>query len=165
MNTASATSHRDDSYRKTLELVRESSKDVLASIFGSSACVYTGQPFDTVKVRMQVQPGVFPNAIDCFRKTMLGEGFTSLWKGSVPALMGALSENAVAFCINGNLKRILESTRIDSETPSDSEPFIAGGITGFVTAFVLCPSDVLKCRSQLSRAKGLVIPLSGLLLN
>ena len=39
------------------------------------------------------------------------------------------------------------------------EPFVAGGITGFCTAFVLCPSDVLKCRSQLSRAKGLALPL------
>jgi hypothetical protein len=26
-------------------------KDILASIVGSAACVYTGQPFDTVKVK------------------------------------------------------------------------------------------------------------------
>ena len=32
---------------------RETAKDVFASFIGASACVYTGQPFDTVKVRLQ----------------------------------------------------------------------------------------------------------------
>ena len=91
-----------------LDTLKESLKDVLASVVGSAACVYSGQPFDTVKVRMQVQPGEFKNSLECFRKTMVGEGITTLWRGSVPAFIGALSENAVAFCINGNLKRLLE---------------------------------------------------------
>ncbi|CAN0519395.1 unnamed protein product, partial [Scytosiphon promiscuus] len=30
-------------------------KDVVSSIFGSAACVYTGQPLDTIKVRMQAR--------------------------------------------------------------------------------------------------------------
>jgi hypothetical protein len=84
--------------------MKESIKDVLASVVGSAACVYSGQPFDTVKVRMQVQPGEFKSSLECFRKTMVGEGVATLWRGSVPAFIGALSENAVAFCINGNLK-------------------------------------------------------------
>ena len=135
-------------------VIRESSKDILASIVGSAACVYTGQPFDTVKVRMQVQPGEFANSLECFRKTMIGEGVQTLWRGSVPALIGALSENTVAFTINGNLKRLMEFTRKESGTPSSIEPFLSGGLTGFCTAFVLCPSDVLKCRAQLSRSQG-----------
>jgi solute carrier family 25 (mitochondrial ornithine transporter) member 2/15 len=150
-------------YKKRLDFLKESSKDILASIVGSAACVYTGQPFDTVKVRMQVSHGEFKGPIECFRKTMMGEGIPALWKGSVPALMGALSENAVAFCINGNLKRILEIMRVDKETPSAHEPFLAGGITGFCTAFVLCPSDVLKCRSQMSRARGISLTMSQLI--
>lgn len=137
-----------------ITIIKESTKDVLASIVGSAACVYTGQPFDTVKVRMQVQPGVFASSVECFRKTMVGEGVATLWRGSVPALIGALSENTVAFTINGNLKRLMELTRKDSDTPSSIEPFLSGGLTGFCTAFVLCPSDVLKCRAQLSRSQG-----------
>lgn len=138
----------------TMTTIKESAKDVLASIVGSAACVYTGQPFDTVKVRMQVQPGEFSSSIECFRKTMLGEGVATLWRGSVPALIGALSENTVAFTINGNLKRIIECTRNEKNQPSSLEPFLSGGLTGFCTAFVLCPSDVLKCRAQLSRSQG-----------
>jgi hypothetical protein len=148
--------------RQELNAVTESLKDILASVVGSAACVYTGQPFDTVKVRMQVQPGEFRNSLECFRKTMVGEGIPTLWRGSVPALIGALSENAVAFFINGNLKRVMQYTRSDQDQPSAAEPFVAGGITGFCTAFALCPSDVLKCRSQLSRAKGLALPLSAI---
>ena len=144
---------RDATLDKML-ILKESLKDVFSSIVGSAACVYTGQPFDTVKVRMQVQPGVFSSSIECFRKTMLGEGISTLWRGSVPALIGALSENTVAFTINGNLKRLMELTRKESGTPSNIEPFLSGGLTGFCTAFVLCPSDVLKCRAQLSRSQG-----------
>lgn len=138
-----------------MAMVKESSKDVLASIVGSAACVYTGQPFDTVKVRMQVLPGEFKSSLECFKKTMMGEGIATLWRGSVPALIGALSENTVAFTINGNLKRLMSVFRKDESVPSSYEPFVSGGLTGFCTAFVLCPSDVLKCRSQLSRSQGI----------
>jgi hypothetical protein len=141
----------------------ETVKDVVASVVGSAACVYTGQPFDTVKVRMQVQPGEFKGAVDCFRKTMWGEGVAKLWSGSLPALSGALLENAMAFSVNGALKRVLaygggsqsaSSVAVEARPPSLIEPFLTGGITGFFTAVVLCPCDILKCRAQLSRATG-----------
>jgi len=144
--------------RKSSSEFVETLKDVTASFVGSAACVYSGQPFDTVKVRLQVQPGEFTSALDCFRKTMWGEGVTKLWSGSVPALTGALLENAVAFGVNGALKRILSlgdkaAPRLEKDK-SFVEPFLTGGITGFFTAIVLCPCDVLKCRAQLSRATG-----------
>jgi hypothetical protein len=130
----------------------EAFKDVLASIVGSVACVYTGQPFDTIKVRMQAQPGLFDGPINCIRKTLKNESIFSLWRGSTPAVIGALSENAAAFGVNGALKRIFKEN--EKKEKSYLEPFLTGGITGFVTAFVLCPSDVVKCRAQLSRAQG-----------
>lgn len=150
-----STSEADSSVIRPKSEFSETLKDVVASIVGSAACVYTGQPFDTVKVRMQVQPGEFKGPIDCFRKTMWGEGVAKLWSGSVPALTGALAENAVAFGVNGALKRILDPTGKKSQAEkSFYEPFITGGITGFFTAIVLCPCDVVKCRAQLSRATG-----------
>ena len=91
-----------------------------------------------------------------------GEDLTKLWRGAVPAFKGALSENAVAFCIYGNIKRIVEATRTPSsrDAPSPLEPYISRGITGLCTAFVLCPSDVLNCRSQVMRSKGITVSLS-----
>lgn len=134
-------------------------KDVLASIVGSTACVYTGQPFDTVKVRMQVQPGEFTSAIHCFSKTFKGEGITALWRGSLPALTGALSENAVAFGVNGALNRFIFPSNNTKDKKQSGvwhylHPFVNGAITGTFTAVVLCPCDVMKCRAQLSRLHG-----------
>jgi len=143
--------------KNKLFLIPEAIKDMLASVVGSAACVYTGQPFDTVKVRMQVQPGEFNGPLHCFRETMWGEGITKLWSGSLPAFTGALLENAVAFSVNGLLKRIIEGddARKQQETQkSFFEPFLTGGITGMFTAVVLCPCDVIKCRAQLSKSTG-----------
>lgn len=135
--------------------MNETIKDVLASIVGSTACVYTGQPFDTVKVRMQVQPDEFSGPIQCFRKTFQGEGIYSLWKGTMPALTGALSENMMAFGLNGHINRLFSSwTNKGDYISPEFENVLSGAITGFCTAFVLCPADVVKCRAQLNRAQG-----------
>mgnify|MGYP000103134679 CR=1 FL=1 len=133
--------------------LKDSIKDVIASIIGSTACVYTGQPFDTVKVRMQVQPEEFTGPIQCFRKTFQGEGWSSLWKGSLPALSGALGENMVAFGVNGHIQRLFNQWEKKWVSP-ELENVLSGSLTGFCTAFVLCPADVLKCRAQLNRAQG-----------
>lgn len=136
----------------------ETVKDIVASAVGSAACVYTGQPFDTVKVRMQVQPGEFKNSLECFRKTFSGEGIVSFWRGSLPAVIGALSENAVAFAVNGALKRFISkdsSSQHQVKVSKYFEPFLIGGFTGACTAFVLCPCDVVKCRAQINRSSGL----------
>lgn len=129
-------------------------KDVVASCVGSAACVYTGQPFDTVKVRMQVNPGgIYTSTIQCARSTISHEGVMSLWTGSLPAFLGAVMENAVAFCVNGLIKRLQGDAVNDRETNKSKDvnyvlPFANGAVTGAVTSVFLCPFDVLKCRSQ-----------------
>jgi solute carrier family 25 ornithine transporter 2/15 len=102
--------------------------------------------------------------------TFREEGLRALWKGSVPALVGAVSENAVAFSVNQQLKRIIAD--MDgygfggeggggggggggaAETAEESliVPFLTGGFTGIFTSAALCPSDVIKCKVQVSRA-------------
>ena len=61
----------------------ESVKDVVASVVGAAACCYTGQPFDTVKVRMQANPDSFRNALQCTYVTVAEEGIPALWKVSI----------------------------------------------------------------------------------
>ena len=58
--------------------IKATVKDVIASVVGSAACVYTGQPFDTVKVRMQVSH--WSSSFECARSTFSNEGVVSLWK-------------------------------------------------------------------------------------
>ena len=54
-------------------------KDVVASVLGSMAQTYAGQPLDTIKVRMQGVHNEFRNPVDCFIKTVRKEGALSLW--------------------------------------------------------------------------------------
>jgi hypothetical protein len=122
-------------------------KDVAASAAGSAASVYTGQPFDTIKVRMQIGQTAFRGPIDCLMQTIRAEGATKLWRGSLPALVGALSENSVAFGVNGLLTRFMKKD--DHRKKALWEPFLNGGITGCFSAVVLCPCDVVKCRTQI----------------
>ena len=129
-------------------------KDVIASVFGSAACVYTGQPFDTIKVRMQCVPeDAKGGTMRCLINTYKQEGIWAFWRGSLPAFSGALSENAMAFGVNGLLTRVFDKyTTMGPE--SHTRSFLTGSITGFCTAFILCPADIVKCRAQLQRARG-----------
>lgn len=129
------------------------SKDVVASIFGSAACVYTGQPLDTIKVRMQARPDAFSGVWQCLRKTLAEERVSALWKGSTPALSGAVMENMVAFGVNEQLKRLFpDDARPTGVPPPWWQPIAFGGATGVFTTVVLCPSDVIKCKVQVGRS-------------
>lgn len=69
-------------------------RDTASGTFGSLLCVYTGQPFDTVKTRIQTRPGAYAGVLDCFTAT-LKEGVWAFWKGATPAVVSAMTENAV----------------------------------------------------------------------
>lgn len=128
-------------------------KDVVASIFGSASCVYTGQPLDTIKVRMQARPDAFSGMFQCLRKTLAEESIFSLWKGSTPALTGAVTENMVAFGVNEQLKRLFpDESHLKGVPPPWWQPIAFGGATGMFTAIVLCPSDIVKCKVQVGRS-------------
>jgi hypothetical protein len=131
------------------------SQDIIASIVGSALCIYSGQPFDTLKVRLQVQVNGSKSAYTMLQQSIANEGFLSLWKGSVPAFSGALAENAAAFATNGLLTRLLAPVlNAHAGESSATGQFITGGITGALTTLVLTPFDILKCRAQLDIARG-----------
>jgi hypothetical protein len=85
--------------------------------------------------------------LHCFQRTLVEEGAVALWRGSVPALTGAITENCIAFALNAQLKRYIR----EEDFSVYSRPLITGGITGFITSLALCPSDVVKCRAQAVR--------------
>ena len=73
---------------------RDVTRDIFSASIGSVACCYTGQPFDTVKVRMQTNPAAFPNVFFTSKSIISNEGIGALWKGAVPTAMGMVAENA-----------------------------------------------------------------------
>lgn len=63
---------------------RAVSRDLFSATLGSICCCYTGQPLDTVKVRMQTNPQLYKGVWSSASNIVTGEGVTALWKGAIP---------------------------------------------------------------------------------
>ena len=114
---------------------RAISRDLFSATLGSICCCYTGQPLDTVKVRMQTNPSVYHQGVwSSTLQIVQGEGLTALWKGAIPTAMGMAAENAVAFGVNEALKRAFPDDpllKLDASQPPDlMKPFLHGNIDG-----------------------------------
>ena len=129
---------------------RAVTRDIFSATIGSVFCCYTGQPFDTVKVRMQTNPAVYSGIFRTVTKTSSEEGIRAFWKGAVPTAMGMALENAMAFGVNEALKRAFpDPSKADpNQRPDLSRPFLMGAITGCCSALVLLPSEVVKAKTQ-----------------
>mmetsp|Transcript_14852 Transcript_14852/g.30358 ORF Transcript_14852/g.30358 Transcript_14852/m.30358 type:complete len:296 (-) Transcript_14852:950-1837(-) len=129
---------------------RDVTRDIFSASIGSVACCYTGQPFDTVKVRMQTNPAAFPSVVFTSKTILSKEGVSAFWKGAVPTAMGMVLENAMAFGVNEALKRTFPDDAKEDPTkrPDLLRPFMMGAITGCFSATVLLPSEVVKAKTQ-----------------
>lgn len=124
--------------------------DFIAGANGGTACVLVGQPFDTVKVKMQTFPSHFRNAFDCLKTTLMVERVRGLYAGTVPALVANIAENSILFLCYGRCQSVIQSvfkvTR--AEDLSVFQKACAGSIAAFITSFALCPTELIKCKLQ-----------------
>jgi hypothetical protein len=112
---------------------------------------------------MQVDVNGSQGAIRCLHRSIVDEGVLALWKGSIPACVGAVAENAMAFSTNGILKRLLDPVIGSANDGGDNGirikgPLLTGALTGALTAVVLTPCDIIKCRAQVAVARGQRLP-------
>ncbi|XP_078078452.1 mitochondrial ornithine transporter 1-like [Mustelus asterias] len=124
--------------------------DLTAGATGGIACVYTGQPFDTVKVKMQTFPYMYKNVLDCALKTSRERGIRGFYQGTTPALMAHISENAVLFLSYGFCQRVVRSlTGLDSKAElSDIQKAASGSFASVFASLAICPTELVKCRLQ-----------------
>ncbi|KAM4795177.1 mitochondrial ornithine transporter 1-like [Rhinophrynus dorsalis] len=124
--------------------------DLTAGAAGGTACVLTGQPFDTAKVKMQTFPKLYRGLIDCAVKTYRQVGITGFYKGTSPALLANIAENSVLFMSYGFCQKVVR--RIvgleKNATLSDLQNAAAGSVASVFAALVLCPTELVKCRLQ-----------------
>lgn len=73
---------------------------------GGVACVLSGQPFDTVKVKLQTFPHLYRGFLDCSLRTYQQNGLSGLFQGTGPALLANVAENAVLFACYGTCQQI-----------------------------------------------------------
>lgn len=81
--------------------------DLTAGAAGGTACVLTGQPFDTMKVKMQTFPDLYRGLSDCCLKTYAQVGVRGFYKGTSPALIANIAENSVLFMCYGFCQQVV----------------------------------------------------------
>eukprot|EP00794_Sanderia_malayensis_P006933 gene6933-7712_t len=135
---------------------REMIVDLTAGSIGGVACVYAGQPFDTVKVKMQVSPNLYANSYQSVKDMLKKDGVRSFYAGSTPALVANIGENAVLFLFYGQCKKVVQyACGVDSaEKLNAFHQACAGSLASFFSSFVLCPLELVKCRLQTAKELG-----------
>ncbi|KAM7412755.1 hypothetical protein PAMA_020230 [Pampus argenteus] len=124
--------------------------DFSAGAIGGTACVLSGQPFDTTKVKMQTFPTMYRGFIHCFTSTFRHTGVRGLYHGTTPALLANITENAVLFLSYGFCQDVIRfASRMDKGTDlSDIQKACAGSVASIFSAMALCPIELVKCRLQ-----------------
>ncbi|XP_077578317.1 solute carrier family 25 member 15a isoform X2 [Stigmatopora nigra] len=124
--------------------------DFTAGAAGGTACVLSGQPLDTVKVKMQTFPGMYRGPAHCLAFTWKRVGLRGLYKGTAPALLANIGENSVLFLGYGFCQdAIRRLAHVDAGRElSDVQKATAGSLASFFSSLVLCPTELVKCRLQ-----------------
>jgi len=128
--------------------------DLMAGSAGGVATVLVGQPLDTIKVKMQTFPHLYTNTLNCFKQTVLKDGwFRGLYAGTAPALAANVAENSVLFCAYGFCQQTVCHVR-QSQTLTPIDNALAGFFAAFFSSFTLCPTELIKCKLQALRETG-----------
>lgn len=110
----------------------------------------SGQPFDTTKVKMQTFPTMYRGFIHCFTSTYRQVGLRGLYKGTSPALIANISENAVLFLSYGLCQDVIRlvSKMEKGADLSDVQKACAGSLASIFSSMAICPTELVKCRLQ-----------------
>lgn len=113
-----------------LESVHHFGLGSIAGAFGA----FMVYPIDLVKTRMQNQRSsrvgerLYNNSIDCAKKVIRNEGFTGLYSGVIPQLIGVAPEKAIKLTVNDLVRGAL--TDKDSKKIWYPYEILAGGAAG-----------------------------------
>jgi solute carrier family 25 carnitine/acylcarnitine transporter 20/29 len=114
--------------------------------------VLIGQPFDTIKTRMQ---GISSSSATTVLFELYGkEGIKGLYRGGFPLLIGGSVMRSAQFGVSAKAKELLEASRLPRYkilNTLDSYVLLAGIAGGLGRAMVEIPTDFLKIRRQVAR--------------
>ncbi|KAL4626864.1 hypothetical protein ACB092_05G127400 [Castanea dentata] len=135
-------------------------KEYVAGLVAGVATVITGHPFDTVKVKLQKHNteahGVtYRSGWHCTTRVLKTEGIRGLYRGATPSFVGVAFESSLLFGVYSQTKQSLQGG-VQSSGPQPQVIIPSAAIGGALISFVLCPSELVKCRMQVQGADSLV---------
>lgn len=161
--------YKEEHPPKSAVRYKHAAVDFIGGTLGGIACVYVGQPLDTVKVKIQTFPELYKNSVVCFTKTLQQEGLVrGLYAGTVPSLVAQVAENAVLFMMYGQCKHVVAALtgHVRSvDTLNAFENGLSGGCAAFFAGLVLCPTELIKCKLQALKQTSITTPQTNININ
>ncbi|XP_057421313.1 mitochondrial arginine transporter BAC1 [Lotus japonicus] len=138
-------------------------KEYVAGLLAGVAAVATGHPFDTVKVKLQkhnTEGNIirYKNGLHCTSRILQTEGIKGLYRGATSSFAGMALEGSLFFGMYSQTKQYLQGG-VQSGEPRPQVIIPAAAFSGAINSFVLCPTELLKCRMQIQGTDSLV-PMS-----
>lgn len=135
--------------------------DFMSGTVGGGAGILAGQPFDTVKVRMQSRSHLYRSTAHCFMTTLRKEGFFGLYRGMLSPLAGSGPMNAILFATYGKALRFLTGGDVPVEEAPLRAVAGAGMFGGMGQLAIITSTDLIKCQLQVQTARrGVASPLA-----
>ena len=124
--------------------------ELVAGGLGGFACVITGQPFDTIKVKLQTYPSQFASPIQAFTRTLGQEGVLGMYAGCTPAVVSNIGENAVLFLCYSMCQRAVQwMSGVDNPKKlTVIQQASAGSLASVFSSVAITPPDRVKCILQ-----------------
>lgn len=128
--------------------------DAAAKIFlCGAACSSTAHtalvPIDVVKTRMQAEPGVYSNALDCTRRVLADEGMESFLQGGFATFLGYALAGSLSFGGVEVFGRAIRSAAGPGNALLFSTPYLilASVVATTLCATAICPFESIRILS------------------
>ncbi|XP_073005961.1 mitochondrial arginine transporter BAC1 isoform X2 [Typha latifolia] len=136
----------------------DAAKEYMAGFVAGLATVVTGHPFDTVKVKLQAhntktQVKAYKNALHCASRILIDEGIKGLYKGASSSFIGTAFESSLMFGMYSQTKKIVQGEEAQGSRPQLQVIIPSAFCGGAMISFILCPTELVKCRMQVQGKK------------
>ncbi|KAL4927669.1 mitochondrial carrier domain-containing protein [Aspergillus undulatus] len=140
-------------------------KEFVVGAAGGITQVMIGQPFDIVKVRMQVQAN--KSAVRVAQGIWRHEGLLAFYKGTLPPLLGVGACISIVYSTFHTISQSYESSRPNSDNNtglvsppslSPSQTFLVGGLAGLANSVISGPTEHIRIRLQTQSQKSVSSP-------
>jgi solute carrier family 25 phosphate transporter 23/24/25/41 len=156
-------------YEKLKNLLSDDKKSItpcnrfLAGAMAGVIAQFTIYPLECVKTRLALaQPGTYKGIINCLSTTVSKEGYSTLYRGLGPSLMGVIPYAGIDLAVYESLKSLyISHTDKTSNQPSVLPLFLCGLTSSTCGQIVAYPLSLIRTRLQAQGMKGLPVMYSG----
>ncbi|KFY29624.1 hypothetical protein V494_08604 [Pseudogymnoascus sp. VKM F-4513 (FW-928)] len=127
------------------------SADFWAGYISGAVGILIGNPLDLIKVRLQSSPQAAITATHPSTYASQFNSTSSLIRGATAPILGYGALNALLFMTYNRTTAFL-SPGPPGQTPNLYTTFIAGAVGGLASWVVSSPTELIKCRAQVSNA-------------